>query len=68
MIHFILNRARISAIGFEMEYILMLETKFLIEHVLVPLDLKWKINEYEKTVQLSWDHWKKIKLSDKFVL
>lgn len=34
------------------------ETKFLIEHVLVPLDLKWKINEYEKTLQLSWDHWK----------
>lgn len=35
------------------------ETKFLIENVLIPLDLKWKINEYEKTLQLSWDHWKK---------
>lgn len=34
------------------------ETKFLIENVLIPLDLKWKINEYEKTLQLSWDHWK----------
>lgn len=35
------------------------QSKFLIEHALIPLDLRWKINEYDKNFQLSWDHWKK---------